>query len=424
MKFRISAVLLLFFTAFTNVLLAQNGFRAGTIITVNGDTIHGLINRQTRRYSPKSIIFKKLDNASSETLTPFQIKSFVIENNDEYIAYVGPVSTNPVGFNTAVIQTDTTVRQDTSFLFVVSSGPNVKLLRHQDEIKTAYFIKEKDKLPQELKFYSYVDNISKELVADRQYLRQLYVILQHYQVVSNLRFNSQGQVDYDENSLIKYVNLINYDPLAPRKPSTGRFYMGAGATFLKFSFDAPKDFKNGTPSANTSPMFNIGVDILLNNRTKKTNMRIEGSVWRATANYSFYAGIFDYDMVVASIKPQFMYSFYKGRAFNIYIGAGGGINLPVELKNVLTPTPGWAFISPSTSRGGAATSQTGAPISDPYYKLSAFFTGEVKFGVVVGGKVELAFSGAAFTTTSTGYNYAYLKPYSAGINYFFGKPRQ
>ena len=417
-----SFLVLLIFPGF---LLAQNGYRAGTIVKTNGETEKGFIDYREWRQSPKSIAFKKnVADAEPQLLTPLQIKSFLINNVDEYLAYDGPVSTNKIDFDALPNSVDSTIKHDVAFLRVVLAGANVKLLYHRDETKFAYFIMEKNDKPQELKYYPYIDD-ERKFTEVSPYLKQLITLLQKYRGNNESWFDSRTKVEYNASTLKKYANLINNNQSVEHKISGDRFYVGAGAIHLNSRFNGPEKFgyEINTP-ATLTPMLNIGYDVLPNKYTAKMVFRLEASFWRANPTYNFYAGYFAYDALIAALKPQILYNFYNTKDFKIYAGAGFAINKPIQFKNELVATDDGVIltaVSVQTKPGSFTSLKKGDTIQDPYGPLKVFLNIEAKLGMVFNNKFEVVAVGNAFTTPLTDKYNTYLYPFSVGVNYYLGK---
>ncbi len=101
---------------------AQSDFKPGYIITLQGDTVNGLINFRGDKANGKGCMFKTATERESVTYTPDQIKSY------RYIDgkyYVSSISLN-CGFKEQV------------FLEYVIKG-SVSIFYYQDEVKDHYF---------------------------------------------------------------------------------------------------------------------------------------------------------------------------------------------------------------------------------------------------------------------------------------------
>jgi len=81
MKLLYQTTVLLFLITFFSGISAQNSFRAGKIITNNGDTLTGFIDARTESKLFKECLFKQQENSPVLTYKPADIRAYLLVND-------------------------------------------------------------------------------------------------------------------------------------------------------------------------------------------------------------------------------------------------------------------------------------------------------------------------------------------------------
>ncbi len=425
MQFKFTATAVAFMLIST-LSFAQNVFRSGTIVRKNGTTATGFIKYKSDLYSPVSIEYKPNEAADNiETLASTDILKFNIDGVAEYIAYNGVVSVNKNEGSDIPYVRDTTVKEVACFLQVISKGKNASLLKYQAQYKLAYFIAEENSKPVELKFYRYYDN--ERLVESNPFRAVLIGLLEKYRGVDERWFKEVGVARYDLATLLKFVKLINNDQVTEAPTMKSRFFVGASANYQHSSFEGAMGF-DFQPSSNVQPGIGLGYDIYVNPYSKRAIFRLEGTVSRISPTFSGRYSYFTYKAGIVTVKPQFLYSLSKDSKIKLFLGAGLGINIPVEYENALTVTESGVVLTNGMAiqnKGDSYTSlKAGDTIKEPYLSLNVFYTPAVSVNMLVNDRVELSASGTVFSTPMLRSLYpAHVNIYSLTFNYFLSRKK-
>lgn len=407
------------------VLFAQANFRKASIVKMNGDTISGFVRYEGWTKSPTSVQFKNnLNETHTETLTPKEVLGFNVNGVETFVGYTGLVSTNKIEGSEIPYSRDTAVKSVSVFLSVVATGPNVELLSHRDEVKTAYFIKDKNEVPVELKFYRYYNDIDR-LVSSAPFRQVLISLLEKYRGVNEKWFKDVGVADYKVGTLKRLVNNINNNESKETSISGRRFFVGAAAAYQHFTFVGPERYRYQSDYDDLVPVFNVGYDFYTNKFSKRTIFRVELGATQISPRFEGPYSIFILKAVVVSVKPQVLYSFKLGDKVKPFFAVGVGVNVPFESDNRVIanpkaiPSPGTQTILINGDTRGAL--QVGQSIKRPYLALTTFVTPEVKVGMSLNNKFEVIASGVFLTSNML----KSLIPtqmtfYSLGLNYYLG----
>lgn len=406
-------------------LFAQANFRKASIVKMNGDTTSGFIKYEGWTHSPTDVQFKKnIADNEIEILTPKEIQGFSIEGIEKYIGYTGPVSVNKIEGDGIPYFRDTTVKLVSVFLSVVAKGPNVELLSHRDEVKIAYFIRDKNEVPVELKFYRYYNDLDR-LVSSAPFRQVVISLLEKYRGVNEKWFRDVGVADYNLGTLKRLVNSINNNKSQESSLFGHRFFVGASAAYQRFTFVGPERYRYESIDNTVAPVFNIGYDFYTNKFSTKTIFRVELGATQISPSFESPYAIFSLKAIVISVKPQVLYYLTTGSKVKPFIGAGVGVNVPFESENRMitnpkaVPSPGTQTVYINGDTRGAL--QVGQSYKRPYLGLTTFVTPEVKVGMSLNNKFEVIASGALLCTNML----KSLIPtqmtfYSLGLNYYLG----
>lgn len=141
-KLLIFSLLLLTLSGFTKIY-SQNNFIKGYIITLNHDTINGLINYKQWNFNPKVIQFKKDINSHITNYKANEI-NFFYANNELYIGKIIPIDYSPVKLEELSYSTQENFITDTIFLNVVLQGRTSLYSLNDHNSKFHFFIEKND----------------------------------------------------------------------------------------------------------------------------------------------------------------------------------------------------------------------------------------------------------------------------------------
>ena len=420
-------LMLIAFTVLPFITLAQSNYKPGYVIKNNGDTVKGYINSREWNKSPKEIEFKKNTADQQPTLyTAVAIKSFCLNASNSYISYIGPVSMGRTFLvNTLSHALDTSVRQDSAFLKVISTGQNVSLLYHSDNTKERYFVSEKHALPYELQFHQYMFNDDR-LITDAPFINQLDRLLKKYSKANANAAANIANEDYNEHILVKYVRLINNNnDNSARTPGNGgvRLFVGPAAAYNVSLFTkTPADFQFASRSATVAPSINFGVDFLNNPDIQKSFFRIEASLMYISPTFNGSVGYFTFKQLVTTITPQYIINVYNGEKFKYFVSAGVGFFLCTTYQSRLVATQSNKIAGPDAVVVGSYNFlQVGQYYNNPYAVGTIEFNAKLKMGVVINKKTEIYGMFIPYSVISGGqYNNYQALGGALGVNYLFG----
>jgi len=176
-----------------SVVKAQSDFRPGYIITLQGDTISGLINFRGGKANAKDCVFKKKDDPEKVTYTPNQIKSYQFIDGKCYLS----VTSMNLKFKELI------------FLEYIIKG-SINIFYYQDDVKDYYFAV-KDTTLIELDHHDRLTgNAEKDILImakPEKYKKQLKLLVQDQPSL----FSNIDRIDCNTKDLImltkKYQNL-------------------------------------------------------------------------------------------------------------------------------------------------------------------------------------------------------------------------
>ncbi|MFD0749008.1 hypothetical protein ACFQZS_02570 [Mucilaginibacter calamicampi] len=402
-------------------LFAQANFRPATIVRINGEAISGLVKYEGWSKSPASVVFKKnTAEAQTESLSARDIKSFSIDGVEEYVGYTGFVSTNKNEGPEIPYTRDSTVKSVAVFLRVVSKGSNVQLLAYRDEVKTAYFVSDKNETPAELKFYRYYNNTDR-IVTSAPFRQVLIGLLEKYRGADPKWFSEVGVADYNLSSLQKFIKTINNDQTQNISTAGSRFFIGASGAYKRITLSGPKDF-SFQPTSIVSPVINLGYDFYSNRFVQRTILRLEASVTQVSPTINGKYSYFRYKTLLVSFKPQLLYNFVNDKKVKPFLGVGVGINIPASSSNGVTATESGVVLSNGLAIQAKGESfkalQAGETVRNPYGANNVFITPEIKAGLAFNKKFELIASGTLVSTSLIPSFKHEIYTYSIGFNYY------
>ena len=197
------------------VSLAQSNYKPGYAINLKGDTLHGFIDYREWNSSPTKINFKYALNDQSRKLTVTDIRFFSVAGLESYQRYVGPITMdNPSQVNAVK---DTSFKIVTVFVKILQDGSRVTFYSYTDEVKTRFFIKEKqDLIPQELIYRVYnrpedpsANDYKYTTVKENAYFKQLFILAGKYNVLNDTLKNDIVRSDFYQQNLLEIVSKIN-----------------------------------------------------------------------------------------------------------------------------------------------------------------------------------------------------------------------
>lgn len=415
-KLSILTFLSLIFPVF---VFCQNNYKAGYIVNLKGETVKGYIDYREWTRNPKSFDFKSsISDASPQKLTVNNVKAFGIFNLEYFSAAKVNISTANVQTGSLSRGMDTKFITDSVFLRLITTGKNVALYAFTDNIKTRFYIQDKQNAAfTELDYFVFMedgDNAAEKTVSS--FRKQLTGLAVTYQPADNALSRRIQQADYNElqiKAIVKAINGGENETFSHEKLSRGRLLLGAGINSDKLKFSS----LFSSASSNVVPEVTLGGEIILNKNTKKIVFRAEITGYRD--HYSFKNTGGSTDLISGSsldvkqfnviISPQLIYNFYSGDNLQAFFGAGVALNLSFYNN--------YAYVV--NYFDGTSNSSNKSP------SLSTFWSSfPLKAGVLISDQVELHFTYVIPTSISNvdgDYSATRLTSYQVGISYLFGK---
>jgi hypothetical protein len=252
---------------------AQSNYKPGYVLTIKGDTLHGLIDYKEWENNPKSISFKSSSASPVQVFMPGGAGGFGVTGIEYYSRFVLPISQDQVDIDKAGRKLDTTVVVDTVFLKLNTKGKNLALFSYTDNIKSRYYLLEKgEQQPQELTYHVYNDpSESPSTQFITRYRGQLLYVAEKYAMKTPQLERQVSEAKYKVNDLLKIAEAINGSTdqqfSAPAQ-NNNRFFAGVGLNYssLKFTNVPGNGFqrKSTITTGSTLPKITAGIDFFPN----------------------------------------------------------------------------------------------------------------------------------------------------------------
>ena len=215
------------------LLSAQSSFKPGLVVTLKGDTLHGIINYSDWQNNPSGISFKSSSNNSTTRFTANDITYFSVSAGylAEYRRYAGPLSMNNININYLPVGRDTSFRTDTVFLKVVQKGKNLVLYSYSDNFKTRFFIAANlNEQPSELIYgiyYNSLESTPERTVYENTWQKQLYQLGEKLNIMTEAFKTSIERAQFREDDILRITSKLNgideTDPTKNHRSNPGFF---------------------------------------------------------------------------------------------------------------------------------------------------------------------------------------------------------
>lgn len=404
---------------------AQSNYKPGYVVTLQRDTLKGVVDYKEWDNNPKQINYKNnADDSPAQEFDVHKAKAFAINGLEYYERSVVSASQDAVDINKISSKLDSSYRTDTVFLHVLAQGKYLTLYSYTDAIKLRFYVSETGSPqlpPQELEFHAFYNPDATNTV---HYVNRYRVQL-HYEAEKIGKDNSLSglisEAGYNESDLVKVVNKINGDSqlhLTSNNLFGIRWFVGAAITHNKLDFIGNFALANSPASNSATPRINAGIDIFPNKTIQKLYFRLELSY--TYGKYSFVYADENSTPVGSSASlmpnqynavftPQVIYNLYNKEQFKIFADVGMAINF--SFYNHYRYTITYTYFPEKAY----------ADRYPQFYKIWAAFP--FKAGVAIKKRIELYASYTPASTVCVGDTKfsAAINSYSAGINYLLGK---
>src|ERR1700733_8169701 len=114
---------------------AQSNYKSGYVVTLKGDTLHGLIDYKEWDKNPLSFSFRNnLAESKAENFTTKNASEFAVNGAEYFKRFTVHISQDQVELSNVGQGADTSYITGTVFLRVLTSGKNVSLFSYTDAI--------------------------------------------------------------------------------------------------------------------------------------------------------------------------------------------------------------------------------------------------------------------------------------------------
>ena len=406
-------------------LHAQSNYKPGYVIDSKNDTLKGFVDYREWLKNPREITFKQTQTAQPQKFTVANANAFAITGAEYYDKYTVNISTSTIDLARLSHSLDTAYTTDTVFLKSLVNGKNVSLYVWTDNIKSRYYLFNKQAHTIEwLKQYQYFNDERQSVASVNSYINQLLRLAFQYLPGDTKILTRIQKANYSENDLTYIAVALNGGKATQQAVHTTsgiRFFAGAGARYSKLQFNGAagsgNPFSNGANDKAFSPVITAGLDILVNKYTEKLFFRLEfaGAINRyqfaqATtgAGASSVTNTLDVKLYHLAAIPQVIYNFYSTEKFKAFIDVGLAMNL-YKYNNYNFATI-YNF-----------TTTTTVVNQNKYPDFQGFnFAIPVKAGIQVNKRIEI-YGSYWLPSSLTKYIYysAEQSAFQAGVNYIF-----
>ncbi|WP_461789821.1 hypothetical protein [Pedobacter sp.] len=393
---------------------SQYNFFKGYIVTNAGDTSVGYVYGRESVTNPKRVRFKESLQAETRQLEIEDCKAFGIYKKENFERHFVKISQSTLDLSNLPLGVDTASTNESVFLKVLQSGKNVTIYQYADDLKSRFYIKDKDMdVPMELVKQVYLNpDAPSNIIENNRYRSTLGAFFNKYKV-SESKMILLKDLLYDESGMINMGYLINDEQKKKSTDPVSSLYVSAGANILDTKYRGYSDFADPSTTSKiaVSPYLGVGFDVYTNPAYGKTLLRAElgffynenefvrniGSVYKSI-KHSFK----QYNFILSA---HLIHNVYNTSAFKAYLGAGFSIRHVQSKNNIIE----------------REYSYDSRQVEGP--KLEKMVFGfPVKAGMMFYKRVEFA---AAYQFPSPITNYSefgiWSRIYSLSVNYHFGK---
>jgi hypothetical protein len=405
--------------------LAQSNYKAGYVVTLKGDTLHGFIDYQGWDSNPTTVSFKAaVSDRIPRKLSTADLSYFSITGLDAYQKYTGTVSMDVTDYNHLNSGKDTSFKTATVFLQVLQKGKNVTLYSYTDDIKTRFYIGDApDFIPAELAYRLYKDFQKGGTTTDNTYQKQLFSLANKYNALDDNLTRELETADYRKPDLLPIVSRINNISKADYEKKYSEntrinFFAGIALNASTTSSPSSSSYSAAGGKSYTSflPALSLGLNVDPNPNSGKLQIRAELSFTENQFSSSYVLKVSPYVGVKSSFNelgiaftPQLIYNIYNSDNFKFFLGAG------------------FVISHSSFSNAGFVSQNPATPITDiaanEPYTFNNLNTGFLlKTGIQLNKRVEIfANYYGSMPLTKGGYFAFSNSNKQIGILYFFGK---
>jgi hypothetical protein len=221
-----------------SVVCANNPFEPGYIVTLNNDTIQGLVEVKISRSTPGEVIFRETGGSSISIYSPGKILEFGTAF-DVYKSAAVKISQPKYQFGELIDSIPTGFIVDTVFLRLIIGGEK-ELWYYRDSIGPEMFFIKDERGYDWLIHYSNnnVKSRRNQVVSNNNYIGQLILYLTGCKSMNPILSNTSYTMESLVLAFQQYYECINssVDLYKPREYKRFELYAIAGVTLTKIGF--------------------------------------------------------------------------------------------------------------------------------------------------------------------------------------------
>lgn len=261
-------------------VIAQENFSPGYIISLQGDTLKGLIDYRNWVINPKKVSFKEEEKMDLVEYTPLEINQFAVLDEIYESAIVEKEESN---YKTSDLKYDKELilRKDTVFLQTMIQGPKSLYFLKSQYGNPQFYIKQEGRFVLLVyKRYLKKENGKKMIVENQKFLGQLIHYLQDCSSIQSKIKNTEYRQKSIESLFVSYYKCSESSFAFQKKTEKVSFktglFVGISSTSLEFNgnYDKYPLSSSEYPSSMnfTTSLF---LDILPPRNNKKWSVRNE-----------------------------------------------------------------------------------------------------------------------------------------------------
>ncbi|MCB0608140.1 MAG: outer membrane beta-barrel protein [Lewinella sp.] len=235
---------------------AQENYLPGRIITLQGDTLKGLIDYRNWKNTPQKVGFRKSENSEKTVYQPLDIRGFAV-SDEIYESAIVEVETSPFKANELKAEKDLIMGKDTTFLQSMVIGPK-SLLYYKGIYGNEQFYIRRDGQIELLVYKRYLktQNGKKGIGENLKFLGQL---THYFQDCPSIQSRIKNTIYRKKSleSLFEAYYKCSGDEIAFQKKSEklalkGGVFAGLSRTTLKFKGGTRTNSSGSSPSIDLS----------------------------------------------------------------------------------------------------------------------------------------------------------------------------
>lgn len=338
-------------------MLAQSKTFTGFYISSVGDTIQGVFpDYKQWHHNPTRVAFIESATSKPVVLTPENCAKFIINDQDEYVAYNGPRIENPlqdlqVVNNKETSTTDYQYTEIVAFLRLLSRSKEAELYTFSDNRRVNLFYKLPGERMAELKFKKiYRDNQIYDIEDYKQQLSNLFIL----QIQDRNLNRTLEKLAYNEQQMKEFFDKLYQTgklKLRNKKTASGWVLLaGVSVNTVKIKNDQAAAPGQKNHSSSISPLLSVGYVVPLDRNFSKYFLFPEMRVFRYS-NFTSESNNGTYKHT-ATFKSNFVIALELNAAVNLvnqenfkmHISGGGGVKFLANNKRIDE-----SFVLPDTS---------------------------------------------------------------------------